>query len=151
VFKNSGRKAAQIWGNTDCRRLLRHLLTAIKIISAPPGEAPQHIREAWIGVVLPLTVPAARSTYVIGGVLTGPRTYLGQQFRRLLGQGRREVGYIVSAADAVTLLARANPEAAEWWKQNTPHLLVSDRQLIFSVEACEEVEDIIWPPPPRSE
>ncbi len=62
-------------------------MAAIKIISTPPGEAPLHIREAWVELVLPLAVPPVRSVWIVGGVLTGPKTALGQWLHLLLGCG----------------------------------------------------------------
>ncbi len=123
-------------------------MSAIKIIATPPGEAPQHIREAWMGMVLPLASPAVKSGWA-WGVLTSPKTYWAQQLRRLLGQGKRESGYCVEAATAIALLARSSPSAAEWWRESTPHLLNPGRNFIFSVESCEETDAVIWPPPPR--
>ncbi len=124
-------------------------MAAVKIIATPPGEAPQHIREAWVGLVLPLAIPSVRNALIVGGVLTGPRNYLSQILQLLFGQGRREAGYIVDIATALTILERANPTAAGWWRKNTPHLPTPGRTFIFSAEACEETEEVIWPPPPN--
>lgn len=124
-------------------------MAAIKIISTPPGEAPLHIREAWVGLVLPLAVPSVRSVWIVGGVLTGPKTALGQWIQLLLGRGRRHAGYVVNIAAAVTLLERANPSAAAWWRENTPELMAENRTFVFSAEACEETEEVVWPPPPE--
>lgn len=75
------------------------------------------------------------------GVLTGPRSWLGSLGCLLLGKSRREVGYIVNAKVAVDLLGTVAPEAAEWWRQHTPHLLDGRHHLIFD-EACCEVVDV---------
>ena len=48
----------------------------IRIISAPPGEAPDHIRAAWIGLVLPIAVPGARYLPTVG-VLSRPKSRFG--------------------------------------------------------------------------
>ena len=124
-------------------------MTAIKIISAPFGEAPLHIREAWIGLVLPLAVPSVRSVWIVGGVLTGPRTALGHWLQLLLGRGSRHAGYVVNVVAAVALLDRANPSAAAWWRENTPDLLAENRNFVFNAEACEETGDVVWPPPEK--
>ena len=123
-------------------------MAAVRIIDTPLGEAPQYVREAWVGLVLPLAVPHARKVWIFGGVLTGPKTYLAQLVWRLLGQGRQETGYVVNSAAAIMLLERTNPSAAEWWRENTPRLLAPNRNFLFSIKSCEETEDVIWPPPP---
>lgn len=46
---------------------------SIKIISTPPGEAPEYIRQAWIGLVLPAN-NSEPSSYMGTGVLSGPRS-----------------------------------------------------------------------------
>lgn len=124
-------------------------MAAIKIIATPSGEAPLHIREAWVGLVLPLVVPKPRLTKTSGGVLTGPKTYWGYLFRRLLGQGKIEVGYAVNVQASLMLLSRVNPSAAQWWHDNVPYMMTANRTFLFCVEACEETEDIVWPPPPN--
>ena len=117
----------------------------------PPGEAPLHIREAWVGLVLPLAVPSVRSVWIVGGVLTGPKSLWHQRLYLLLGRGRRQAGYVVNLAVAVTLLERAHPSAAAWWRENTPGMIAENRSVVFSAEVCEETEEVVWPPPPNSE
>jgi hypothetical protein len=41
----------------------------IRIVSAPPGEAPQWVREQWIGCELPLVARMAIGTFSGVGVL----------------------------------------------------------------------------------
>ena len=133
-------------------------MAAIRVISAPPGEAPPEIREAWIGLVLPLVVSSPRRGLVTSGVLTGPKTYLTQRLHLMVGKGRRFLfgsgqagaGYVVNAQTAITLLTLKNPQAAEWWQSNAPHSFAPGHTFIFAAEACEEAEDIVWPPPPNS-
>lgn len=124
-------------------------MAAIKIISTPPGEAPLHIREAWVGLVLPLAVPSVRSVWIVGGVLTGPKTLWRQRLHLFLGRGRRHAGYVVNLAAAVTLLERANPSAAAWWRENTGEMIAQNRNVVFFAEVCEEAEEVVWPPPPE--
>ena len=45
-------------------------MSAIKIVAVPPGEAPQQVREARVGLVLPLALPQKRRS-LGAGVLTG--------------------------------------------------------------------------------
>lgn len=99
--------------------------------------------------MLPLAVPSVRGIWIVGGVLNGPQTTWGQRLHLLLGRGRRQAGYVVNIAAAVTLLERANPSAAAWWRENTAEMITQNRSVIFSAEVCEEVEEVTWPPPPE--
>ena len=73
------------------------------IIKTPRGEAPEHIRQAWVGIVLPCVgkLPSYWST----GVLTGQQVDYGE-----------EDTYCVSQAEACAILAKTQPMAAAWWK-----------------------------------
>jgi hypothetical protein len=97
----------------------------IRIIAAPPGEAPEEIRQEWIGVELPLApgepLPKIESTV---GVLTGQSTGVAS-------------GYLVEGNKAVALLAAHSPTAAEWWREAAPHILVPGYKLSFPAEVCE--------------
>jgi hypothetical protein len=97
----------------------------IRIVKAPPGEAPQEIREAWIGLVLPTN----EQTMQIGD----------RQVGALGGKPQNLGGYKVDGATAITILGEANPEAAQWWHSNAPIAL--QNTLVFAKEVCEEVPD----------
>ncbi len=45
-------------------------------------------------------------------------------------------GYAVEAPPALEILANASPEAAAWWRENTPHLIAPKRYLVFHEEVC---------------
>jgi hypothetical protein len=98
----------------------------VRVVRTPPGEAPETIRRAWVGVKLPLrrweTEPCLHQTE---GVLS----------QRMRGTG---VGYAVSARAAVNALASHSPEAAEWWRTNSPHFRERG-QLWFPVDVCEHM------------
>jgi hypothetical protein len=96
----------------------------ICIVALPPGEAPENIRQAWIGLELPFT-GAGRPVAVVG-VLSRDSA------------GRCE-GYEVDGATAVRLLAANAPDAAAWWRRHAPHVLASGYQLVFPAEVCEHV------------
>ncbi len=98
----------------------------IRIIAVPPGEAPEEVRRAWVGLVLPL----AKRT-------RGP--LLARSFGVLTGRGQQTYGYAVPSRQAVEILSRHAPEAAEWWVQNVPQFLRPDRLFIFHAEVCQEV------------
>ena len=114
----------------------------IRIIAVPPGEAPEHIRQAWVGVVIPLPPPPFDCLRCLStaGVLSGPKTPLGQISALLRGKSTKRYGYAVEALTAVSALAEKNPEAAEWWRKNTQHLMEKGKMLVFPVDVCEDVE-----------
>ncbi|MFA5375394.1 MAG: hypothetical protein WC455_06550 [Dehalococcoidia bacterium] len=113
----------------------------IRIIAVPPGEAPEHIRQSWIGVVIPLPPPPfdEKRSIPSAGVLSGPKTPLGQISALLRGKGTKRYGYAVETLDAVGALAEKNPEAAQWWYKNTSFLMKKGQMLVFPAEVCEEV------------
>lgn len=110
----------------------------VTIVRMPAGEAPEAIRKAWIGLSLPLAQGTPRAQSFRGvGVLTGPHTLWRQLLARLRGQVLKVRGYRIRAVEAVTILEKVDPKAAEWWRSNTPHLLTPDAYFLFDAEACE--------------
>ena len=107
----------------------------LKITSVPSGEAPLWVREKWVGLSLPLAQrknsPRSRLTM---GVLSGPKEFLSSISALLLGKFERKSCFIVEAATAISILERSSPEAANWWREKTPHLLQSRRYLAFQSE-----------------
>jgi hypothetical protein len=95
------------------------------IIDVPPGEAPEQIRRAWVGLELPLapgqTGPVPLATK---GVVSGQ-------------QDGGMVAYVILGSEAVKLLAAHDPEAALWWRTHAPHVLAHGYQLAFPTEVCE--------------
>jgi hypothetical protein len=114
----------------------------IRIKSTPPGEAPENIRQAWIGLEIPVPPRLAgrRSGFGVG-VLSGPTTWLGQLLAILSGRAQRESGYVVEAQVAVDLLSTRSPEAANWWRQHAPRLIAPGKYFLFAAEACEEIHE----------
>ncbi len=114
-------------------------MAKIRIIACPPGEAPRAVREAWIGLELPLPTGrlSRRRVWLTSGVLSGPRTW-GQRLINLL-RGRMQVhsGYAVNGLDAINVLALKDPIAATWWRDNAPHSLDGKRHLVFPAEVCQ--------------
>jgi hypothetical protein len=92
----------------------------IRIKSRPPGGAPENIRDAWIGVIM----PAIEMHGPLADVLTHRR------------EPKRNGGYGVSWTNAMRALGEGNPQARAWWESNT-----SGGQLIFAPECCEIVPD----------
>src|SRR5260370_23867420 len=93
----------------------------IRVIHPPIGEAPPWVRQAWVGLELP--VARKPRAYRGFGVLTGPRSYFSQLWSLLGPKAERITGFPVYARDAVQLLAASEPKAANWWRENAPHLL----------------------------
>jgi hypothetical protein len=108
----------------------------IRIKSTPPGEAPEHIRQAWVGLVIP--VPPRFKGRRLGfgfGVLSAPKTFIGSLLGLLCFKGQRDIGYIVESNVAINLLAARSPEAADWWRQNTPQFTAPGKYFMFAAEA----------------
>ena len=108
----------------------------IKIVGVPAGEAPLHIREAWVGLVVPIVGRRSYRAWT-SGVLTGARTPWGRIWAALRLRWRRREGYAVDAAVAVSILEHERPDAARWWRENAPHLIQSRRHFLFEADVCQ--------------
>src|SRR5213083_723391 len=89
-------------------------MSYIRIIACPPGEAPLAVREAWIGLELPLSsnplVGPGRRSFFTGGVISGPRGWWQTLVQLVRGQLARPSGYAVNASTLSTLsLLRMKP------------------------------------------
>src|SRR5690348_11847251 len=97
----------------------------IRIESIPQGTGPKHVREAWVGLVLPVADipgPTVR-TFPIGPPAKRNLWHKVQNlFRRELVEQPTPV-YSVSFPEAVALLEKSNPVAAQWYKENCAHTL----------------------------
>jgi hypothetical protein len=94
----------------------------VRIVAVSPGPAPEEVRKAWVGLVVPL-----------GPGETGPRP-------APTATGEEKVGYVVDSARALQILAAHAPEAALWWKRNAPAYYQPGRSILFPPEVCQEVE-----------
>ncbi len=97
-------------------------MQCIKILGTPSGGAPKWVREAWIGLVLPLDQHWPQSNMARDVLTKTPR-----QIR----------GYNVDAVLAVEILSFRHPEAARWWRENTT-LIQPGNHLVFSAD--DEIE-----------
>lgn len=94
-------------------------MSKIKIISTPPGFAPEEIRKQWVGIEIPIM--GIENPKTAGNIRTGTEN---------LG------GYEVSPKEAVDALKKAGKdEAVEFW---TPY--TSAPKFVFKKEVCELIE-----------
>jgi hypothetical protein len=110
------------WKKTSTRSI------QIRIIATPPGEAPEEIRRAWVGLELPLANGQQQAQVyspeeVVSREAVGPVT-----------------GHAVEGRAAIQQLALASEDAAAWWYDHAPHVLVEGYQFIFPDEVCQRVE-----------
>ncbi len=106
----------------------------VRIINTPPGEAPEEIRAAWVGLVLPVADAMPGPTVLQGfGVLSG------KPYQDAAGQPLDSPHYVIPAATAVVLLDRKNPAVAAWWRENAPHTIQPGQVFGFAAEVCEQI------------
>jgi len=115
---------------------------SVRIVRAPIGEAPDWVREAWIGLDLPLAHPHEISVET-GGVLSGPWTTPGYWWAKLTRRLHQTTGWVVHSARAIDLLEATQPEAARWWRVNAPRFCEADGEFIFDSPACDASLDPI--------
>ena len=115
------------------------MITAVRIIKAPIGEAPLWVREAWIGCELPLSDPRKRTIETVG-VLSLPGSFFGWMAARWKRRIVTETGYLVDAALAVERLSSLRPDAADWWRINCRWLGDKGRRFLFDDPACEPIQ-----------
>jgi hypothetical protein len=94
-----------------------------EIVKTPSGEAPERIRTAWIGCVLPL---AGTGIFEAVAVLTGVRANVE--------------GVLVNGYEAFAVLRQRNGEAYAWWVENAGVWL--NQRLIFEAGASEMREGL---------
>ncbi len=118
----------------------------IRIISVPPGEAPVEVREAWVGLTLPVAVPGqhAPQKFTVVGVRSDPYSLwsrLTAVFRTSAQGTEIWEGYPVEIMPAIWLLEQnGRMDAAMWWCKQTPHLLRTGQVVIFPTLCCELIE-----------
>jgi hypothetical protein len=104
----------------------------IRIIKDPGGEAPEFVRNAWIGLVLTLDRDSPQPSKQIacnvasGEALLDPLSV-----------------YTVNSGHAIGVLAaaKASVEVRTWWFVNTPYMIHPEMSLLFPVECCEVLSD----------
>jgi hypothetical protein len=113
----------------------------VRIIAIPPGEAPQEVREAWVGLVLPIHrgLFGYKRSWRSFGVLSAPKGELARLWAALTGKAEQRTGYAVNVTAAIRILEVHNWQAANWWKQNTPYLVRPGKFFLFPHEVCLEL------------
>jgi hypothetical protein len=121
----AGAAALGVAGFLGVRAWRNRTVGHVRVVHTPPGEAPEDIRRAWVGVELPLNRRSLEpqplpSVGVLSqqGILVAP-------------------GYFVEGRKAVAALADHDSAAADWWRQNAPHVLAKGYPLFFPENVCE--------------
>jgi len=95
----------------------------IRIISVPPGQAPEWVRKEWVGLELPLTEVQPDEDDLLTDVVEGRP------------ERSNDMGYSVEGGIAIEMLGKKSMEAAQWWRNNASHIL--DSALVFNKEVCK--------------
>jgi hypothetical protein len=102
----------------------------VRIIALPPGDPPEWVRAAWVGLELPLILKQVR-----------PEDGPAQQ-----AVSRQEVfianGYAVDGKTAVAMVESASFDAGKWWRDNAPDVLAPGYQMVFPAHVCERLDDL---------
>ena len=72
------------------------------------------------------------------GVLTGPKNFFTVLLAKIRRQYRAQEGHIVEVGAAMTVLQMVQPDAAAWWRQNTPHMMRAGKKFMFE-QGCGHV------------
>lgn len=91
----------------------------VLIVAIPPGEAPEWVRKAWVGLELPFENPEPGG--YVGGVLTGKPV--------------NRSGFSVPTEQALEILRKSNQDACTWWETNVPLEFID--ALVFDSAVCQ--------------
>ena len=113
----------------------------IKIHSTPAGEAPEEIRDCWVGLTLPILDIGEPQpiTFETTGVLSTPgplKSFVLRLFNTPV-KTERVTGYVVDGFVALAVLNQEHPSAARWWKKNAPHVNKQGSSLVFHDWCCK--------------
>jgi len=97
----------------------------IEVIARPSGQAPEWVRDAWIGIQLEAKRDNPEGTIYLG-VLGGKAS------QDNIG------GYRVNGGKAMKVLTDKNPKAAQWWNDNASFVFLGD--LVFGAKFCKVIE-----------
>ncbi len=109
----------------------------ILVTATPPGEAPVEVRKAWVGLILPLAPEVEQpSASPPLGVRSGPKGLISSILATLFYRGERVHVYSVLGSEAIEVLERSHPDAAQWWRNSATHVLRQGMGLGFPVDVC---------------
>ena len=119
------------------------VLPGIEIVSTPLGDAPLKVRQAWIGLILPLHETSFAGPESIPGLSvfaasTGVQSWFRWLFRRPYPE-TTFTGYIVPSAEAIRILGESAPAAADWWRRNVPAFLHPEATFLFDADCCRPI------------
>ena len=114
-------------------------MASIRIKSTPPGEAPASIRQAWVGLVLPVLYERPRR-FLGSGVLSGPRGNFETIVHLVTLRLKAQTGYVAPSLAAIEILEDSNADAARWWREHVPRAMQPRHKFLFDPECCERVE-----------
>ena|SRR5579862_3402272 len=96
----------------------------IRIIDVPPGQAPEWVRQQWVGLELPVAEePRDDQEYTQLGARGGNPENIG--------------GYRIKADIAFDALRQRSPLAVTWWEAHAPHAFLPSSSLVFRRDVCE--------------
>ena len=99
--------------------------TKILVFDTPPGDAPEDIRKAWNGLILPIAQLKQ----------TPGQLFIHTHDSKLENVG----GYAVFWKPAIKALRRKNRRAAKWWTNEISDFGTDDGFFSFSRNVCAEV------------
>lgn len=121
AFAVLGFVGIQVWASRK-----HQVVGVLRIVAMPPGEAPEKIRRAWVGVAIPLRRAASQPvTQDSVGVLSKEK--MGCM-----------TGYALTGSEAIEALRAQSQKTAAWWEDNAPHVLAPGYVLLFPTEVCEK-------------
>lgn len=108
---------------------------AIEIIKVPEGEAPEWVREAWVGLVLPCDPYVGHGQEPEKGVLS---------LKECEGIHRKRYSYAVFQKDAIRILRNYSPNAAAWWRiKGFPRSTPGEDKFGFAEDEARVVHGVV--------
>jgi hypothetical protein len=106
-------------------------MAQIKIIAAPPGQAPDWAREAQVGLILSVAENIPPNSFFASTSVTG---ILDDRIDKEADS--IFYGYSVNKSDFLKALEAKNPAASRWFKENI-FLPKEVRWLVFRKDVCQ--------------
>ena len=95
----------------------------IRIISVPPGQAPEWVRRCWVGLEMETLGQVPRDAALCGAVDGSSVSANAEGFR-------------VKADTAFRALVAVAPDAARWWQSRSILRYGSKAELVFKSKVC---------------